>query len=124
MMKSGTMFSKMQVKEQQVLHSEPSILQLSYFVILRTVDIYFPHWHEWYDDFKYDFEKKKQHVTIEQYRTLVRLDIQQRLITSGSNLTSIQLDKMTKEEEESVKHLYTKEKALIQEELDFNVGDL
>ena len=31
---------------------------------------------------------------------------------------------MTKAEEDSVKHLYTKEKALIQEELDFNVGEL
>ena len=109
------MFSLMQLKEQQVLHSEPYILQLSYFVILRTVDVYL---------IPTDFEKKKQHVTIEQYKTLVRLDIQKRLITSGSDLTKIQLDKRTKEEEDSVKHLYTKEKALIQEELDFNVGEL
>ena len=40
MMMSGTKFSMMQLKEQQVLHSEPSILQLSYFVILWTVEVY------------------------------------------------------------------------------------
>ena len=31
--------------------------------------LFYSHWHEWYDDFMYDFEKKKQHVTIEQYKT-------------------------------------------------------
>ena len=40
MMQSGTMFSQMQVKEQEVLHSEPSILKFSYIVILGTVELY------------------------------------------------------------------------------------
>ena len=82
------------------------------------------HWQEWYDDFKYDLDQKKKLVTDDQYRTLVRLDIQKRLSVAGRDLTSFSLDAMTKEEEDSVKHLYTKEQALMQEELDFNIEEL
>ena len=114
MMMSGTKFSMMQLKEQQVLHLEPFIITIISFCNPADCRSLFDnHWQEWYDDFKYDFEKKKQTVTIEQYRKLVHLDIQKRLCLTGSDLPSFNLDKMTKEEEDSVKHLHTKEKALM-----------
>ena len=68
--------------------------------------------------------KKKQTATDEELKTLVRLDNQIGLIANGFNLDHLNLDKIMQEEEDSVGHLYTKEHALLQEELFFDIGAL
>ena len=94
MMMSGTKFSMMQLQRATNPCLKPSILHFSHFVIF-TVGVF--------------LKPTGKNGTM----------ISSMILTHHFNL-----DKITQEEEDSVRYLYTKEQALLQEELDFNVDEL
>ena len=81
-------------------------------------------WDQWKDDFVRIQERKEQPCTDEQYRTMVRLDIQVRLQSDGKDLTDFGLEPMTDQEKATVQSMVNVEETAIREELDFVREDL
>ena len=78
-------------------------------------------WKSWTDDFKWDGEQKGVIYTEEQLRTMVRLDLQVRLLSYEKDLPDFGLEQMTDEEKATVEGLVNIEDPLIRDELNFNV---
>ena len=78
-------------------------------------------WKTWTDDFEQDARKKGWQLSENNLRTLVRLDLQVRLLSYEKDLTDFGLDPMTDEEKATVSGLVNTEEPLIRDELNFNI---
>ena len=83
------------------------------------------HYLDWTDDFVYEAKKKGNVLSESQKRTLVLLDIQERLHSWDRNLKQIGIQEPTQQELEAVKFSVRLElPILFKEELDFNISQL
>ena len=81
-------------------------------------------WDGWTDDFKRKGHSRGVTYTEDQLRTMVRLDLQVRLLAHEKDLQDFDLDPMTDEERLSVQGLVNTEETMIREELDFDLPEL
>ena len=81
-------------------------------------------WPDWTDDFKRIGEERQQVYSENQLKTMVRLDLQVRLLSFEKDLQAFGLDPMTDVEKATVGGLVNTEETLIREELDFDVNIL
>ncbi len=80
-------------------------------------------WSDWYDDYKFKFQKRGVYLEDEQLKTLVLSDLQARLQSFGKSLIEYQLpvpsvEELAKIEEE------VQEEAVIREEKEYNIEEL
>ena len=78
-------------------------------------------WRTWTEDFEQQAAKKGCLVSENNLRTMVRLDIQVRLLSYEKNLPDFGLDPITDEEKATVSGLVSIEEPLIRDELNFDV---
>ena len=81
-------------------------------------------WADWTDDFKRDLELRGQQFSEKQLKTMVRMDIQVRLLSHEKDLPDFGLDPMTDEEKATVSCLVNTEEPLIRDEKVYNVNEL
>ena len=109
----------------------PSALRELFIMILTFChpsnprELFEHHYTEWADDFIYDALKKGINLSDAQIRTLVSLDIQQRLQSWEKDLKMFHLVEPTKQELKDVSFAETNSRpVLIREELDFDIDKL
>ena len=73
-------------------------------------------WADWTDDFKRMGEQRGRTYSLNQLKTMVRLDLQVRLMSYQKGLPDFGLEQMTEEEKASVSGLINIEDPLIREE--------
>ena len=81
-------------------------------------------WDTWCDDFVRKAESSGVHLTESQLRTMLLLDIEQRLSSFEKSLQSFMLPEPSDEDIIAVEHVNSIEPPFIREELDFDVGEL
>ena len=78
-------------------------------------------WKTWTEDFERDAVKKGLQLSENNLRTMVRLDLQVRLLSYEKDLPDFGLDPMTNEEKATVSGLINIEEPLIRDELNFDI---
>ena len=124
-------------KEWEEVLSEGAATKMSYalrelFVIIlifcypaNPVELFNKYHLDWADDFKKDAEKKQISLNERQLRTLVTLDIQQRLQSWDKDLKTFRLQNPTQEELDEISFDHTNvQPVVIREELDFDVSEM
>ena len=81
-------------------------------------------WDTWYDDFERKAVKRGAHLTENQLKTMVLLDIEQRLSSHEKSLCDFMLPEPSENEIMEVEHVSNTEPPFIREELDFDVDNL
>ena len=81
-------------------------------------------WKTWTEDFEREGEKKGRLFSEGNLKTMVRLDLQVRLLSYEKDLPDFGLDPMTEEEKATVSGLVNTEEPLIRDELNFDIDML
>ena len=81
-------------------------------------------WDTWYDDFERKAARRGAHLTENQLKTMVLLDIELRLSSHEKSLHDFMLPEPSEEEIIEVEHVNNTEPPFIREELDFDVDVL
>ena len=87
-------------------------------------DLFERHYMEWTDDLQAAALKKRLHLSEQQLRTLVLLDLETRLQSREKELITVELPKPTEEELTEVEVFNSTVPVLIREELDFDVNQM
>ena len=87
-------------------------------------DLFERHFMEWTDDIQAAASKKGLFLTEQQLRTLVLLDLENRLQSREKELATVELPKPTEEELSKVEVFNSTVPVLIREELDFDVNQM
>ena len=118
------------LSEGAVTKMSPALRELFVTILLfcypsNPLELFNTHYMEWADDLKKEAETKRVIIKEEHLRTLVILDIKQRLQSWDKDLKTFQLPEPTQEELEDVNYNQVKSvPVLIREELNFDAVEL
>ena len=100
------------------------VIILMFCMPLNPLTLFDLHWQSWYDDFKYQAQRRGHSLSEEQLKTMVLLDLEFRLACYEKDLSYFGLPVPTEEELAQVESITHTQPAIIREELDFFVQDL
>ena len=117
------------LEEAAVTNMCPQIREMFVIILMfcfpsEPATLFDEFWDTWFDDFQLKSQRRGIHLSEDQLKTMVLLDLEQRLSSFERSLEYFHLPTPTPEEIARVEHVTSTQPAVIREELDYEFEDL